>query len=562
MIRKTINITFLALTLFSAATRLIHLGGSALTELEAGIALGALNAGAPSVTIISAVYQNITAGLFFLFGETNFLARLPIALSGIFLIFSPFLFRKLIGLDRALVWAFLVSVSPLGVAASRNIDVVTLVLALSVLAVWALINEKKAFVGAIVGALILSGPEFWMILITFIVLWLVDDDGVLKNSFREKLLSYGSDKNRRSSFLLGLAVSLMVFGTGFLQNPTSITSIVSSAVAFVSSYSNVSIEGLITNVIAFPIYEPLLFLFLMIGGLLNGLKRENSRGANLVVAILWGALILRTGHIFALSIISFILAYIVSEWVSELLDTRLENPKESAAMTLFAFVVFIFAGFNLLSSMTVGLDQGQFLARLAIAFFSILLLLISAFLVAAGWTRQIAVSGSLIGLVFFTGLLNTSVFWKASGLFAEPTFELWQLNDPAINSGSILGPIQRINDRNHRAASDTIIEIVGLRSNALLWALRSYDLREFVDMKLSAGNTPFVVTGQEFDLDVMQGDFRGQNSYWSGNVVAEQAQLITFGRWLVFREAPINKNNLILWTNSNQFVDFQNQTSE
>lgn len=561
MKRKSIDIFLWVIILCGAVLRLLQLGTPALTEAESNLAISALRVMETTSPVISAVYQNASGALFFVLSDTNFLARLPVAAAGVFLIFAPFLFVDQIGKGRALVWSFLIAVSPLAAASARQINTMTLVLALAVIAIWAVLNEKKFAAGAIFGMLVLAGPEFWLFFAIAFAIWFLDRGKILSTGFREKVKKLFTDRDDRIIFWVGLALSALIFGAGFLQNPSGLGSFVNSAVMFFSSYTKITPLGLIINAAAIFIYEPLLVLTVALS-IFDRSKKSWSMDRAIFLTIVWFVLVGRTEYLLGLSAVTFGLAFAASEKLNELADAEMEFPKESALMAVFALVVFIFAGFNLLSSLTIGLPMDQVTARIVISVFSILLLALSAGLVSAGWTPHIAASGTVIGLLVFTGLVNTATLSRASGLYARPTQELWQLTDPAINASAITDPIDRVNQWNDRGAMDTKIEIVGTRSDALLWALRGHDVREIADMKLSNGGTPFVVTVKDIDLDLLQGDYRGQNSVWTTTAAIASFQPMTLARWLVFRDVPINKHSLILWTNSDQFVDLQNQTAE
>ncbi len=94
--------------------RLLTLGKQPLSDFEAGWALQALQVSKGGAILIGAnpAYVHITAILFFIFGSSNFLARILPALAGCALVLAPWLLRERIGRTAAILLAFGLALDP------------------------------------------------------------------------------------------------------------------------------------------------------------------------------------------------------------------------------------------------------------------------------------------------------------------------------------------------------------------------------------------------------------------------------------------------------------------
>jgi|GEM_PF-4300389 len=556
---KYLTIVFWIIILVSIVSRFVGLGSAALTEGEAKLILPAwqlLNGDTPEAAS-SVVLQNISAFWFFLFGATNFLARATSAFAGAFILITPFLFRKQIGNMRALVFSFLLASSPLLLALSRRADSDTISIGVIILLVWAFVNRKVFWIGFILGFGIFSGPEFWLfVLLLGLGLYLFRNQEYV----RKNLVELSNWRTFFTTGMTGLISGVILFGFGFGFNPNWLASVIKSLEELVIFYPVQTLDVFLMKLVAFPLYEPLLFCLSLLF-LISKFRGESKKPIitfwfGLIVFIL---LLFRQSSILDLVIFVILAAFWVSKPLAEWMEYDLENPHETGVMSLFVVVVLIFVGLTTLSALTPGLEGAQLILRLVVVAVTILILIISIFLISSGWTEQIAFIGASAGILLLIITFNTSLMWKAAGFYAQPTFEFWEKYDQEIIDHVLINQINEINAFNHRSAADTHVEIVGIRSAALDWSLRSTKVRHIEDMRLSDLQTPFVITEVDVDQDLLLGDFRGQDILWSYGTDFSTFELIDWARWLVYREPVSSRESIILWTNSNQFVDQQNQ---
>ena len=122
---------------------------------------------------------HITALSYWLFGPTDFTARLPVALFGIFLVISPYFFRSWIGKIGALFTSFLFLISPFILYYSRYIrhDIYVIVFAVvTVLGIWYYLRdrqEKYLWLFAAALSLMFATKEVAFIYVAVFGSWLV-----------------------------------------------------------------------------------------------------------------------------------------------------------------------------------------------------------------------------------------------------------------------------------------------------------------------------------------------------------------------------------------------------
>lgn len=543
----------------SVVLRFTSLGTTALTENEARLALGAYNLsnGNLSDVIPGATYQNITAVLFFLFGNTNFLARLLSAIAGGFIVLSPFLFSKSLGFDRALIFSFLLAISPTLFVLSRQVNSFVVTIGLFILLLWAFMSRRVFLTGLLLGIGIFCGEEFWLF-----ALFIGFGTIYFKN---EGFIKYGVEalrflRSRFAPFVTGLGFGALIFGFGLTFNQNWLASVVSSFFELTVSFPIRDLELFFLKLLSLPLYEPMLIFIAII---VIAIKAQKSlslppRGFYFWL-ILFIILLVRQNTVLDLAIFTFFLAFWLSGQLTDLRHQEIENTREVLLMSAFVTAILFFMGLTILSTLTPDLGSNQVVLRMIVIGVTVLILIFSALLIKAGWTSGIALFGLVTGIFIFVFILNTSTFWKAGGFYAQPTFELWEKYDQKIYDQVLIEQIEEINTLNRRSEADTTVDIIGIRSSALDWTLRELQVKHIEDMLLTNLETPFVITPINVDQNGLLGDFRGQNVLWSTNNNFSTFDLYHWARWIVYREPVSNKEMIILWTNSNQFVDQQNK---
>jgi hypothetical protein len=161
--------------LLALGIRLLKLGALPLSDFEAAWALQALHVaqGLHPALDPNPAYIQLTAILFYIFGGTEFLARLWPALIGSARVGVPFFFRSRLGRLPSLVLAFGLAVDPGLSAISRLAGGSMLAVAFLMLA-WAMWEQAHRSAAGVFGGLaLLSGPSVWFGLLGLGLTWLL-----------------------------------------------------------------------------------------------------------------------------------------------------------------------------------------------------------------------------------------------------------------------------------------------------------------------------------------------------------------------------------------------------
>src|SRR5688572_8776073 len=150
--------------LLALSLRLVGLGDMALNDLEADLALQALQVsqGLRPALGPHPAYIMFTAPLFFLYGGgTNFLARLVPALAGSALVFAPLLFADRLKPRPGLILAFFIALDPGLSAISRQVSSPILAITFLVFALGFWSQQRPRLAGVFAALALLGGPSVW-----------------------------------------------------------------------------------------------------------------------------------------------------------------------------------------------------------------------------------------------------------------------------------------------------------------------------------------------------------------------------------------------------------------
>lgn len=240
-------LVYAALLVLVMALRLVQLGAIPLNDSEAHEALAALQRVEPEdnevifpLNALGALFNTIS---FTLFGASDTGARLPTAVAGILLAFSPLLYRRWLGSNGTLLIALGIGISPVALLASRSMSGMVWALLLVMLGGWFTLrfaeSRQKGFSLAATicgaGVLLLTTPYGILILLGLFcgVTW-----GVLG----------GSAEDRRAvpeiaalwsglEALIAAGVAVAVVATGFFTVPQGFSGVAQGIETFFAGLS-------------------------------------------------------------------------------------------------------------------------------------------------------------------------------------------------------------------------------------------------------------------------------------------------------------------------------------
>lgn len=280
------------LLLASLALRLVDLDARPMGNAEATRALGAwhLAQGREPASVGSPLLTHGTALVFFIFGANDFTARLLPALVGALMAVVPYFWRERLGREGALLAAFLLAVSPLGLFASRSLGPEALAAACGLGLATALVRfadtgAPRALYAsaALLGLLLASGPGAYFVLLALaavaVAVWALSRRGIPPaTALRDRLNAARANLRTAVFVFLGTAAgvgALLLFHVAGLRGLADVLD------AWWHGFGG-GVEMPWFSPIVWPLlYEPVVWVFGLIGGI-RAVRERDLLGSSLL----------------------------------------------------------------------------------------------------------------------------------------------------------------------------------------------------------------------------------------------------------------------------------------
>jgi hypothetical protein len=548
--------------MIGVAFRLIRLGVLPLNNMEAGIALQALAAAKRGETLFGdhIAYVGWTGITFFLFSTGNFIARFWPAFSGALVVFIPYLFRKQIGEWMAALASIVLAISPEMVGLSRIVGSPMMAMVFLLLAVGFLFKKKPILMGLCLALGLMSGPGFWVgVLILGISFAFSNTFFGWGGAFDSQLLK--QDKPFWIPFLFSFVITLLVVGTGFFMVPAALSGIFSGLYTFIIRFGGPRLTPYWFIPFALLAYATGALIFGLWGGI-RGILVRSKFDLFLFSWALFGLvfLILYPGGSPA-----DIIWVTMPLWILGVRVTFFAWPKPGSinlVVIITAVSVVVISAFMLLAMralVTPTLTQSQQLNYFIALMGGAVLLVAVTLLVNFGWSESIARTGLLLGLalVFTAGMIAVSV--NATGIGPDVPYELWAPDEPVLLTEWLQVTIDRVLVWNARRSDPVDINVSGIESPGMRWALRDYDRTDFVPF-LPAQTQPGILITEMGVFPEISNSYQGQGLVWMREVPWQDLSPSQYLTWLITRDVPTISTQLILWVRtdlmpSGQFVE-------
>lgn len=550
----------LALTL-----RLLRLDAWPLTDEEARWAMQAFelaNGLRPDIGPQPG-YVLLTALAFFVFQAGEFTARLVPALFGAALVISPYFFRDRLGEKTALVLAFLLAFDPGFLAMSKLAGSPIVAVSALMLAWGAWRNGQTRAAGVLAGLSLLGGPQLWPGLFGL---------GIAYGLARGLTPNLAVIHFERSQLLRALAYAAGTFlavGSLFLLAPNGLGAGAQSLTAYFGSWVNLESASLPyfgevvparRLLIALAIYQfPAVLLAII--SLIRGIR---DRDDQTIALGLWlgAALALALANpgrqVFDLAWALLPLWTLAALEVAQHLKPIQGETWETLGMMAFTIVILAFAGFNFTSIALVPLTPEQMQLRWLLLGASLVLLALSIFMVAYGWSASVAKQGSVWGGLVMLTIFSLSTAMAAGGLRAYQTAEMWPPGLPARHSRHLVNQLQEVSRWQLSPAQPLEITISGIDSPALRWTLRDWNVN-ITNATALTENPAVLIVPAETESPELQASYRGQDFVWRTQAFWDEFQPADWLRWMFHHQATEGQELLILWVRGDIFIDSQNQ---
>lgn len=573
-LRKISNETLLYILAFSLAiaVRLLNLGDFPLSDQEANWALQALEiskfeTGAKPIIGPQTTYVILTGLSFFLFQSSNFLARFWPAVSGAFLVFAPYLFRQNLGRKVALILAFGLALDPGLVAVSRQAGGPMLAIGLTFLSIGFWVSKKPVPAGILAGLAILSGTPMIIGLLTGLLSWLV----IRRKSKFSPIENEQMDSPTRFRVsLITLALTFFAIGTFFFRYPQGISGWAGSVIEFLAGISqpldNTYQKMLVTSFV----YQPLAWLFFLIAttrAIYQKIVRKLSPPFETYTLLVSACLALALALIYPKHSMGDLTWFSTLLWASAAIEMSrwLTGSKKPIISLLQAGLLLIFAGmfWNTLASKfhSSGATDLSLLLLQILVFLGIFALAgLSAILITYTWSWNISRTGVVLGMIIIGMLYSVSALWGATQIQPNRPVEFWS-HRPGIAKLDLF--LESIEDFSNwemgRPGELNIVSTVD--SPGMRWVLRNFKDVQFMSQVPTSNLPDLIITSTNQDSPVLSATYRGQDFIWKIFPGWSKSLPDDFLRWLAFRQAPQEYDQIILWARTDLFPGDQISTS-
>lgn len=603
---KTETTLYLSAFLLAVAFRFAGLGTLPLSDAEAEWALQAFHLAQGTRPLLGPqpVYVLPTGSLFFLFGTTNFLARLLPALTGSLLTALPFLFRERLKPPPGLLLAFFLALDPGLIALSRQAGGPMPALAFTLLA-WAFWwKGHPRMAGALAGLALLSGPALWPGLLGMGLAWGVwqvsqperhqevrptapagqEKDGeaplatpppstlrVLRGEDTGRGMGWMRHTGLRPALTAG-AATILLGGTLFFLSPNGLSAWLLSLPAWLSGWGRSSAVPVERLLFALVVYQPLALIFGLIA-ILRGAWQGRRRCIRLGV---WFGIALLLALLYPARQVSDLAWALIPLWALAALELsnhlRIfpEERREAIGMGLLVALFLVFAWLNYTSialdplsaanAMTNSIQFGGKIIfenlppiRYLLLGSVLVLLVVSVLLVALGWSARIARLASVWGLAAALTVYALGVAWGATGLRTPDGWELWQPPTRPAQADLLLATINELFEWNGGDGQSQEVTLSGLDSPALSWLLREHKVQSVTALDLQQAPA-IVLTAEQESLNIPSA-YRGQDFAWQQSPSWDILTKNDWVRWSVFRKLPYTADTVIVWARADLFPD-------
>lgn len=537
-------------------------------------------------------------------GNGEAAVRVPTALVGLLLVFSPLLFRNILGKTRTFIMVLMLAASPVILAASRLDSFViweALVTVVMLLSVWHYrqtqqTNHAIAIVVLMMIAVLLAGStgHVWM-LILFASFALTERLYQLQHDPAEEYdipISYAAYL-RQMPWLTGLGIGALVvvaMGTGFMLYPTGLNAIGQSLGNGLTNW----VQSSPLTPVFFPlqsslIYEWIFWIFAIIGIWMT-FRRDHVSGVDvffvawmvisMLVAILYAGGIAAHALWLTLPIVGLAagaverllqnetgtLWYQDDDDLNHIFGLRVPvwAPWMISAIAAFLMsLIFLHLGIfsrTLQTTPLRGTEWSTVWERLGpsglILLVLITLLAFVGFTAASLYGSRTTWRGGAIGLFVIGWFAALGSGWQITFNRANDPVELWYPAAVGDEAFVLRDTLLEIADRQTggfpRLPVMIVVDDMHITEDGVVaWALRDFDNAQFVSTVTEAQSQPIVITPRMEDSPDLGGNYVGQHLVitrtWG---TASPVTLNEIPAWIYQRlsyQDPIPHQEIVLW---------------
>jgi len=551
--------------LLAVCVRLFYLGAAPLSDAEASWALQSLDlARGEAVEIGPQVsYVNLTGAALYLFGSSDFTARIWPAITGSLLVLVPLLFRRALGRSAMLILMAGLALDPGLVAASRLAGGPMMALGFGLLALGFVYTRRSILAGICAGLALLSGWGIFAGLVSLLIAWSLErlipgksvpEEGQAPIEGTPPAWLTGREW---ISMLLSAAITLLAVGTLLLLNPQGLAAWIASLPAYLQGWGQASNVPPLRLAAALLVYQPLAMIFGTIGAVRGWLRGDPlARMLSLWFIVAFTLILVYPARqvfdlVWVLTPLWALAAIELAHDIRVDSSSRLVAAGEAAAVFLLLAIVWM----NLLGAKIAIVSTESSLLRAGLLVGLLALGAVITILVGLGWSWAAARAGLVWGVCAALGLYGISAMWSASFRSEPDQIDLWQPVPITRNADLLMQTVEDLSEWNTGLVRDIDVTLA-VEAPSLRWALRNYPEMTTIaeDNLVALPNTPsIVIARQTAEAPRLAETYRGQDFAWWIYPGWEGALPPDFLRWLTTRQAPLRQEQVLLWARSDLF---------
>jgi len=553
--------------------RLAILGQHPLSEVEAGYAWQSYQAagGASFLMTGQPAYVQLTAALFYLLGSGDVIARLLPGIVGSAVVLIPYLLRERIGHKAALAAAFGLALDPVSIAISRQAGSPAMALGFLALAWYFWDRKRPLAAGFFLGLLLMSGPSFIFGLAAGLL-------SLAAIQFISQIeVPFKLEAHERSRVVYGIALALVLVGTLLTLEPQGLAAALQAVPDFFRGWfrpeAEVASPSMLQVLLALLIYQPLGVIFALLAWFNRRFQTtQNAALATVFLVFLGVTMLVPTRQVWMLVWAVVPLWLLAGQMIGQVLSLPEEQDRTLVwGEAIFYLVLLVYWWMNLSKMTTMlgftipeGVAFGDYLAvdpnarvylvRLLVTIFIPVLIAVMTAFISVGWSGDAPLKGTAWGVGVFLILYLTMTAWGFSRPPELLAGEMWQQGPSPGYSDEMMAAIREASVQ-ITGANDELALVYQIDSPLVHWLLRDFPNAEYRP-EVMPNALPDVVLNQELGFsDSNTGQFYAGQQFvlavspqWGGSPLPAD-----FDRWLVYREAPVSKTWVYLWTRADLF---------
>ena len=554
------KITFFIVLTFAILIRFLNLGNLPLSDFEAKLALNSLHilSGNDAYFTSDVFLTNINAVLIYLFGDSNLVVRLFSAFVGTLLVFTPFLFRKVVDNKLLFIISLWLAIDPVLVSLSRQINSSLLCVLFGVLLIYFILKKDEIATGIFSSLLLLCGKSVWFGFFPLMVLFVYRMFRNSKTKDNENGISTFLDQFRAKRYFISLAVSLVLLSTfGFIFR-SQFVGVIQGLLDYFQGWGSSSAVKVMDLFRAIFIYEfPVIFL-----GLLGIILF--SRSINKYYSLLAVWLFLSIIHLLTYPSVSIansvwlVIPFIIfgSLFIRKYALDPGQNRKIIGLISGIGFVLMEFLTLISINLMTNSATLTQSpVSKTIMVIAGVVLVLFAIFLIVWSLSWKIAGKSLLFIFLVYFGIYTLSAGWNGAGLRSPYENDMLHLNPIPISEKILVSTIENYSEWTHGSKHEAEIQVINIDYPSLNWALRNFENIEFVNHFSTSANPEFVIT--KFDQTIEAADsYKGQDFEWIATPIWNLLIPNEWANWVLSRRIPTNlqqQDLIILWVRNDLF---------